>query len=165
MLPERMVGIVCHALGFQDSGQLWEWVSCSGFRGDISGDGPLAWSDRGRPNRTHTVCSNPGWPCQLRYAGTARPPHGVQRAWGPRQRPRSVRQPPSEHARPRGNVRHHLGSTARATEFAEQGWGPDQAISYPTNNLPDQFATLSLPAGPPCRARLDLVLCYSELVF
>ena len=66
---------------FQDSGQLWEWVSCNGFRGEISGDSPLAWSDRGRPNRTYTVCSNPGWSYQLRYAGTARPPHVDQRTW------------------------------------------------------------------------------------
>ena len=79
------------------------------------GIGPLAWSDRGRPNRTNTVCSNPGWPCQLRYAGVARLP--------------TASSDPGGHA-----------------------------------NAPDRFASvpatthgLSLPTGPPCRARLDLV--------
>merc|ERR1711969_332636 len=66
-----MVGTAPHPLGFQDSGQLWEWVSCGRFRGEIPGDSPLAWSDRGRPPGTDTVCSNPGWSCQLRHAAAA----------------------------------------------------------------------------------------------
>ena len=101
MLPERMVGIAARTICFQDSGQLWEWVSCSGFRGDIACQSPLAWSDRGRPPGTNMVCSNPGWPCQLRYAAAARLPTACS---GPGDHPdapaRSASLPASTHGLP-----------------------------------------------------------------
>ena len=47
-----------------------------GFCGEISRSEPLAWSDRGQPNRTHTVCnvSNPGWTARWGYDGATRSP-------------------------------------------------------------------------------------------
>ena len=170
MLPGRMVRIVPHPLAFQDSGQLWEWASCSGFRGDISGDGPLAWSDRGRPNRTHTVCSNPGWSCQLRYAPTACLPTACR---GPGSHANaSVRF--GRGLRPLSNGKRHESAKIRRSRggapldldlgrglgiVAGQGMGrivcergilarSECSVSYPL-----------LPSGPPCRARLDLVPC------
>ena len=136
MLPGRMVAIAAHPFCFQDSGQLWEWVSCSGFCGDISGDGPLAWSDRGRSNRTDTVCSNPGWPCQLRYAAAACLPTACS---GPEDHPHAPASLPA--------TSHGLPATWATTwdpTTRDGRWGPDQMNPYPTSNPTDQIAT-----GPP----------------
>ena len=162
MLPERMVGIAARPICFQDSGQLWEWVSCSGFRGDIACQSPLAWSDRGRPPGTYTVCnvSNPGWTARWGYDGATRSPR----------RPAGLSTTPTPWFVSLPAITHCLPVTC-ATTWDRPGthkgwrWEPDPGIPVKKNyrtTVPIPLAS-SRSLRAPCRARLDLhvVACES----